>query len=413
MIEYGLKIQYHYTYRNKKTQEEKDSAMSLLLGIIYVAFISLGLPDALLGAAWPSMQGELGVPVSYAGMISIIISAGTIISSLNSDMLTKKLGTGKVTAASVALTAAALWGFSMARSFGALCVIALPYGLGAGAVDAALNNYVALHYKAKHMSWLHCFWGLGASVGPYIMGACLTGGFTWNSGYRVISLLQIALTAVLFATLSRWKETGGYEEGAGARESLGIKDLLKLPGAGAALTVFFCYCAMEQTAGLWAASYMVMNRGMTAGEAAGWASLFYVGITAGRFVSGFITLKLDDRAMVRLGQAVAFGGILMVMLPGSRWLTGAGLVVIGMGCAPIYPALLHETPVNFGADKSQAIMGMQMACAYVGTMVMPPLFGVISGTVGMWVYPWYLMIIAAVMTVMAESLNKIRGGEGV
>ncbi len=387
--------------------------MSLLLGIIYVAFISLGLPDALLGAAWPSMQGELGVAVSWAGVISMIISAGTIVSSLYSDTLTRKLGTGRVTAASVALTAAALWGFSMARSFSALCVMAFPYGLGAGAVDAALNNYVAIHYKARHMSWLHCFWGVGASLGPYIMGACLTGGFSWNTGYRVVSLLQIVLTAVLFATLSKWKETGGRQgdvAGQGERKSLGVKDLLKLPGAKPALASFFCYCALEQTAGLWAASYMVLKRGVTAEAAAKWASLFYLGITAGRFLCGFITLKLDDKAMVRLGQGVAFCGILLLLLPFGQSVTGIGLVMVGVGCAPIYPALLHETPENFGEDKSQAIMGMQMACAYVGTMAMPPLFGMLSGLAGIWLYPWYLISLVAVMTATVECLNRIRGG---
>ncbi len=382
--------------------------MNLLLAIIYVAFISLGLPDALLGAAWPSMRGELGVPVSYAGMISMIISLGTIISSLKSDDLTRKLGTGKVTAVSVAVTAAALWGFSVSRSFGMLCVIALPYGLGAGAVDAALNNYVALHYKARHMSWLHCFWGVGASIGPYIMGACLTGGFSWNSGYRLISLLQIALMAVLFATLFLWKssvsEGGDSQQG---KRGMKVIDLLKLPGAKAALFSFFGYCALEQTAGLWAASYMVLSRGVTAEAAAKWASLFYLGITAGRFVCGFITLKLDDKGMVRLGQAVAMGGIVLLALPLGQSLTGIGLVMVGMGCAPIYPALLHETPINFGADKSQAVMGMQMACAYVGTMVMPPLFGMISDLAGIGLYPWYLFGIAAAMTVMVERLNRL------
>lgn len=384
--------------------------MSLLLAIIYAAFISLGLPDALLGAAWPSIHTELSVPVSYGGIISMIISMGTIISSLKSDDLTRKLGTGKVTAVSVAITAAALWGFSVSRTFGMLCVIALPYGLGAGAVDAALNNYVALHYKARHMSWLHCFWGIGASLGPYIMGACLTGGFGWNSGYRVISILQIALTAVLFITLSMWKSMGGEEEKEGTEiQALGLRGLIKMPGAKAALAAFFCYCGLEQTAGLWAASYMVLERGVTAREAARWASLFYLGITVGRLICGFITMKLDDKSMVRLGQAVAAGGILLLALPMGQNLTGIGLVMVGMGCAPIYPALLHETPVNFGAENSQAIMGMQMACAYVGTMVMPPLLGMISGWTGIWIYPCYLLVIVAVMTIMAERLNRLPG----
>lgn len=383
--------------------------MTLLLGIIYVAFISLGLPDALLGAAWPSIQGEMGVPVSFAGIISIIISGGTIISSLFSDALTKRLGTGKVTVISVAVTAGALWGFSVSNSFWMLCVIALPYGLGAGAVDAALNNYVALHYEARHMSWLHCFWGVGASIGPYIMGACLVGGLPWTGGYRIISLLQMGLTAALFATLSLWKSGKAAEGGQqGARRDIGLREVFKLSGAKEAMVSFFCYCALELTAGLWAASYMVLNRGLSASAAAKWASLFYLGITMGRFVCGFITMKLNDRNMVRLGQAVTVGGIALLMLPLGQAVTGAGLVMVGVGCAPVYPALLHETPANFGEDVSQAIMGMQMACAYVGSMVMPSLFGMISGKTGIWLYPFYLLAIMAVMVVMVERLNKLK-----
>ena len=382
--------------------------MTLLLGIIYVAFISLGLPDALLGAAWPSIQGEMGVPVSFAGIISIIISGGTIISSLFSDALTKRLGTGKVTAISVAVTAGALWGFSVSNSFWMLCVIALPYGLGAGAVDAALNNYVALHYEARHMSWLHCFWGVWASVGPYIMGACLVGGLPWTGGYRIISLLQMGLTAALFATLSLWKSGKAAEgEQQGARRDIGLREVFKLSGAKEAMVSFFCYCALELTAGLWAASYMVLNRGLSASAAAKWASLFYLGITMGRFVCGFITMKLNDRNMVRLGQAVTVGGIAMPM-PLGQAVTCAGLVMVGVGCAPVYPALLHETPANFGEDVSQAIMGMQMACAYVGSMVMPSLFGMLSGKTGIWLYPFYLLAIMAVMVVMVERLNKLK-----
>ena len=379
----------------------------MLLGIIYVAFISLGLPDALLGAAWPSIQGELGVPVSYAGIISIIIAGGTIISSLLSDTLTKKLGTGRVTAVSVAVTAGALWGFSVSDSFWMLCVIALPYGLGAGAVDAALNNYVALHYEARHMSWLHCFWGIGASIGPYIMGACLVGGLPWTGGYRIISVLQMALTAVLFATMYLWKGSRAEEE-QGERRSMGLLEVFGLSGAKEAMISFFCYCGLEQTTGLWAASYMVLNRGISASAAAKWASLFYLGITAGRFVCGFITMKLNDRNMVRLGQAVAVAGIVLLTMPLGQVMTGVGLVMVGVGCAPVYPALLHETPDNFGEDLSQAIMGMQMACAYVGTMVMPSLFGMISGRVGIWLYPFYLLGIVAVMVLMVERLNGLK-----
>lgn len=381
--------------------------MSLLLAIIYVAFISLGLPDALLGSAWPSMHGQLNVPVSYAGIVSMIISAGTIISSLLSDRMTRKLGTGKVTAISVALTALSLLGFSLSRSFILLCVIALPYGLGAGAVDAALNNYVALHYKARHMSWLHCFWGVGATVGPYIMGACLTGGLQWFSGYRIIAILQMVLTAILFLSLPLWNKKEKVEEGEENQKSMGMLQMLKLPGVKEVLISFFCYCAVEQTTGLWGASYMVMERGMSAEVAAKWASFFYLGITVGRFICGFIAMKLEDKEMIRLGQGIIIAGILLLIFPFGNLIMCIGLIMIGLGCAPIYPSLIHETPSNFGAGLSQALIGMQMAFAYVGTTLMPPLFGALAGITGIKLYPFYLLVITVLMVWMVEKLNRV------
>lgn len=385
--------------------------MSFLLAIIYIAFISLGLPDALLGSAWPSMHGQLNVPVSYAGIISMIISAGTIISSLFSDKMNRRLGTGKVTAISVGLTAISLLGFSLSGSFFMLCVIALPYGLGAGAVDAALNNYVALHYKARHMSWLHCFWGVGATIGPYIMGACLTGGLKWSSGYQIIGILQVILTAILIFSLPLWKKSNEAEEEGQTQNKVGMGKLLRLPGVKEVLIAFFCYCAVEQTAGLWGASYMVMERGMSAENAAKWASLFYLGITIGRFICGFISMRMSDKAMIRLGQGMIAVGILLLIFPWGNLIMCIGLVVVGLGCAPIYPSIIHETPTNFGAGLSQALIGMQMAFAYVGTTVMPPLFGVLAGSVGIWLYPFYLLIITLLMIWMVEKLNKVPKAE--
>lgn len=385
--------------------------MSLLLAIIYIAFISLGLPDALLGSAWPSMHGALNVPVSYAGIISMIISAGTIISSLFSDKMNNKLGTGKVTAVSVGLTAVSLLGFSVSKSFLMLCVIAFPYGLGAGAVDAALNNYVALHYKARHMSWLHCFWGVGATIGPYIMGACLTGGFKWNSGYQIIGILQVALTVILIISLPLWRRSNEAAQEGAAQNKIGMGKLLRLPGVKEVLTAFFCYCAVEQTAGLWGASYMVMERGLSPQSAAKWASLFYLGITIGRFICGFISMKMSDKAMIRLGQGMIIAGILLLIFPLGNLIMCIGLVVVGLGCAPIYPSIIHETPTNFGAGLSQALIGMQMAFAYVGTTVMPPLFGALAGKLGIWLYPFYLLIITLLMIWMVEKLNKVPKAE--
>ena len=237
--------------------------MTCLLAIIYLAFISLGLPDTMLGSAWPEMHLQLAVPVSYAGIISMLIATGTVIASLTSDLLTRRLGTGRVTALSVALTAAALLGFSLAPSFWVLCLIALPYGLGAGAVDVALNNYVAIHFHARHMSWLHCFWGIGATLGPYIMGACLTGGWGWHGGYRTVGLIQLALTACLFLTLPLWRGARAQVNGASVEQtpSPGALALLRLPGVKADLLALFAYQGLEQTIGLWAASFMVMARG--------------------------------------------------------------------------------------------------------------------------------------------------------
>lgn len=380
----------------------------LLLVIIYVAFISLGLPDSLLGSAWPSMYGELNVPISYAGIISMIIAGGTIISSVFSDKLIKRLGTGMVTVISVAMTAVALMGFSFSHSFWQLCLWGIPYGLGAGSVDAALNNFVALHYKSRHMSWLHCFWGIGATTGPYIMGMCLTRGAAWNSGYGIIGMIQIALVLCLILSLPLWKakkESNVTE--LTEQRAISLKETIKLPGAKAILVAFFCYCSLETTAGLWASSYMVLYKGIHAETAAKWAALFYLGITIGRLICGFVTDKLGDKRMVRCGQGFALVGILLLLLPFGDVITLMGLVLIGIGCAPIYPSLLHETPDNFGKDNSQAIMGMQMACAYVGSTFMPPLFGLIAEHINIRIYPIYLLLFVVLMFIMVERMNKV------
>ena len=383
--------------------------VSLLLAVIYLAFISLGLPDALLGSAWPSMYLEFGVPVSYAGIISMIIAVGTIVSSLQSDRLTRWLGTGKVTAISVAMTAAALFGFSISHSFVMLCLWAVPYGLGAGSVDASLNNYVALHYESRHMSWLHCMWGVGATVGPYIMGAALTGGMGWNSGYRMIAILQVILTVILIFSLPLWKQRPQLvdAEGKVVREkALSLKEIIGIPGAKEVMLCFFCYCAVEQTAALWASSYLNLYKGIPAERSASFASMFFIGITVGRALSGFITMKLNDVQMIRMGQGIIAAGILVMLLPLGEMASLAGLILIGLGCAPIYPCIIHSTPAHFGAEKSQAIIGVQMASAYVGTCLMPPLFGLIANHITVALMPLYLLVILILMAVMHECLSK-------
>ena len=384
----------------------------LLLVIIYVSFISLGLPDSLLGAAWPTMYPEMGVPVSYAGVISMIIALGTVVSSLQSDRLTLRLGTGKVTAISVAMTAAALFGFSISHSFWMLCLWAIPYGLGAGSVDASLNNYVALHYESRHMSWLHCMWGIGASLGPYIMGFALTRGMRWNSGYRIISMLQIALTAVLVFSLPLWKKRAQARDEVAdqAHKAMSLREILRIPGVKEVMLCFFCYCSVEQTAGLWASSYLTLYKGVPAETAASFASMFFLGITAGSALSGFITMKLEDKQMVRLGLGIILLGAVVMLLPLGRTVSLAGLILIGLGCAPVYPCLIHSTPAHFGPDKSQAIIGVQMASAYVGTCLMPPLFGLIAGHVSVALLPVYLLLFLALMAWMHGRLVQKTNG---
>ena len=389
----------------------------ILLAIIYAAFISLGLPDALLGAAWPSMYREIAVPVSSSGFIFMIIAGGTIVSSLQNDRLTKTFGAGKVTAFSVLLTAVALFGFSISRSYTALCLWAIPYGLGAGSVDASLNNYVALHYASRHMSWLHCMWGIGASAGPYVMGAALTGGYGWNTGYRSIAVLQFGLSAVLLVSLPLWRkrQDGQDDPKSHKAQPLSLRQVAAIPGATEIMLTFFCYCAVEQTANLWASSYLVLYHGLSAEAAAGLASLFFTGITAGRFLSGFLTLKLSDIQMIRLGQGLIAIGIITLLLPFGTITSLAGLLLIGLGCAPVYPSIIHATPANFGEDKSQAMIGVQMASAYAGTCLMPPVFGLVANHLGISLLPFYLMLILIVMVFMHERmflktqrLNKVK-----
>ena len=378
----------------------------LLLGLIYVSFVSLGLPDALLGAAWPIMYSEFGAPVSYAGIIFMIIAGGTVVSSLMSDRLLHRLGAGRVTAISVAVTAAALIGFSVSDSFGMLCLWAIPYGLGAGSVDAALNNYVALHYASCHMSWLHCMWGLGASIGPYIMGAVLTGGGHWSTGYRWIGLLQVVVTAILFLSLPLWRSGQRKEEESGNSKPLPLKEIVRLSGVKEVMLAFFCYCALEQTTGLWASSYLVLYKGIDEETAASFASMFFIGITAGRALNGFLTLKLSDTQLIRLGQGIIAAGIGAMLLPAGEMVSLTALVLIGLGCAPIYPCIIHATPGHFGADKSQSVIGVQMASAYIGNCIMPPLFGLVANHIHVALLPVYLLAILVLMVLMHEGMLR-------
>lgn len=376
----------------------------LLLAIIYIAFISLGLPDSLLGAAWPVMHEDLGAPLSYAGIISMIIAFGTVVSSLQSDRLTLWLGTGKVTAISVAMTATALLGFSASSEFWMLCLWAIPYGLGAGGVDAALNNYVALHYRSWHMSWLHCMWGVGAATGPYIMGMALEMGTGWPAGYHIIAVMQVVLTIILFASLPLWKERKDevQADSGHKRKPLSLREIFWIPGAREILVAFFCYSAVEQTCGLWASSFLNLSKGISAEQAASFGAMFFIGITVGRAINGFLAMRMHDESMIRMGQVLILLGIVTVMLPAGDAVALAGLILIGLGCAPIYPCIIHSTPTHFGKEKSQAIIGVQMAAAYIGTMLMPPLFGILANHLSISLLPIYLLVLLAIMAFMHE-----------
>lgn len=376
----------------------------LLLAVIYLAFISLGLPDSLLGSGWPVMSGDIGAPLSFAGIVTMIISGGTIVSSLFSYKLTIKLGTGLLTALSVLLTAAALFGFSVSGSFAELCLWAIPYGLGAGAIDAALNNYVAVNYSSRHMSWLHSFWGVGTIMSPYIMSYALTTAAGWSGGYRAVSLIQLAIAVIMFLSLPMWKRTSETAEKTESRNKT-LKDVLKIKGVIFVLAAFFAYCAAESTVMLWSSSYLVEARGVGTELAAAFASLFFIGITAGRFLTGIIANRFGDFKLIMTGASIMTAGIILITLP-FEITSLIGFVVIGLGCAPVYPSIIHSTPFNFGAENSQAIIGIQMASAYVGSTFMPPLFGLIAEHIEIRLMPLFLIFFTALLVIMIGRLKK-------
>ena len=384
----------------------RNMVSTALLMMIYLSFISLGLPDSMLGSAWPAMNVSLNAPLWGAGLVQMLISFCTIISSLNSAKLIRKFGTGKLTAISVATTALALLGFSLAKNYAFLLLMAVPLGLGAGAVDAGLNNYVALHCEAKHMSWLHCFWGVGTIIGPMILSAVLRVGGSWATGYRAVGLIQCAVSALLFATLGMWKRGNIQQEEYGAK-ALSVWEVLNLPGAKAGMVTFLCYCAVESTLGLWGATYISQVRGVDEATAASFGAMFYIGITVGRAISGFMAMKLLPKQMVRVGQALLALGCIFMMIPAGSTLSGIGLVVCGLGCAPIYPNIIQDTPVNYGTENSQAAIGVQMAFAYVGSTFLPSIFGALAGVDGYGLLPYFAISICVLMTVLFGIQKKI------
>lgn len=380
----------------------------LLILLIYLAFISLGLPDSLLGSGWPVMHIQFDVPLSSAGIVAMLISGGTIISSLMSAKITKRLGTGLITTLSVFITALALFGFSISTHFYMLCIWAIPYGLGAGAIDAALNNYVALHYSSRHMNWLHCFWGVGTIISPYIMSYFLTQNSDWNGGYKFVSFIQIAITLILLICLPLWKKAHPitYHDEKKSN-TLSLKEAFKIKGVKEILIGFFSYCAAEGTVMLWVSSYLVEAKKITAETAAAFASFFFIGITVGRFISGIISNKISDKKLIQIGTGIIILGIIFISIP-IKISTPAllGFVIMGLGCAPIYPAIIHSTPKNFGKENSQSIIGIQMASAYVGSTFIPPIFGLIANYININLLSIFLMFFVVLMFIMTQKVNK-------
>ena len=375
-----------------------------LLAVIYLAFISLGLPDSLLGAAWPTIYAEFNVPLSYMGIVSMIISGGTIISSLLADRLTRKFGTKYVVAASVLLTAVAIFGFSLSGEFYHLCLFAIPYGFGAGAIDASLNNYVALHYSSRHMSWLHSFWGVGTIISPYVMSYALTHS-VWQDGYRAVSCAQLVIFIALILTLPLWKINKSHGGEEISVKPLGLFGALRIGGVFEVLIGFMAYCAAEATAMLWSSSYFEGVFALSKEESAALGSLFFIGMTVGRFISGFISDRLGDGKMIGIGTAIALAAILLIALP-IKVIAIIGFILLGIGCAPIYPSIIHSTPIRFGEERSQSIIGIQMAAAYFGSTFMPPIFGLIANNISLKLMPLYLasfMLLMAFMLLRAEK----------
>lgn len=384
--------------------------MTTLLVVIYLAFISLGLPDSLLGSTWPAMRLDLNAPLSMAGVLSMFISGCTIISSLNSSRLIQRFKTSRITLVSVLLTAIALLGYSFAPSFIWLFILAIPLGLGAGAIDSGLNNFVALHYEAKHMSWLHCFWGIGATVGPIIISRFLNANNNWRGGYRTISIIQFCLVIAMLITLPQWKvvetETSDSEEK--EKKLITNKEALKLRGAKWALLTFICYCSVEMTTGLWSSTFLTENRGLSTATAAAFVSLYYGGITVGRAFSGFLTMKFKGNTLILGGCILSCAGIVLYMLPLPVFCSAIALIMIGIGFAPIFPNMLQETPVRFGKKASQTMMGLQMGFAYIGSTFVPVVFGFLADKIGSFLLPYFLLVVTLLMIAASGRIAVVK-----
>ena len=375
---------------------------SLLLAVIYLIFISLGLPDSLLGSGWPTMQTVFDVPSSYAGYVSMTISCMTIISALVSPRMIKRFHTKWIVITSIALTVVGLLGFSVCKQYWMLFLFVVPYGLGAGAIDASVNHYVANHYSSSVMNFLHCFYGVGATISPCIMAQALKAA-RWNEGYRWTAYIQAGILLVCILSLPLWKKNEAAAEEKN-RDSAGIIETLAVPGVVLTLIAFFAYCSGEATCFLWTPSYFAGTKaGLSDETIASFGSLIFGGLMLGRLISGFISNRLGDRLLIRVGVAVELLGILLVFLPTTGYiLTAAGFVIVGTGMGPVYPAIQHMAPANFGQRHSAAVIGLQMASAYVGSTFMPMVFGHLQQVVGISIMPFYLLAFALLNICMLE-----------
>ncbi|MBQ7323925.1 MAG: MFS transporter [Clostridia bacterium] len=384
---------------------------SFLLFIIYIAFIGLGLPDSMFGTAWPAIYADFALPISYGSFITSIVACGTIVSTLFSARLIHKFGTNKVVAVSTLLTAVALLGFSFSNNIWVMMLLSVPLGLGAGAVDVALNNYVALHYSAKQMSFLHCFYGIGVSVSPYVLSLVIGGENGWRNGYQIAFFIQIAISILLFASQSVWNKVGKTESSTEVDEvkNLTIRETLKIPGVKSMCALFFLTCVIECRFSCWGITYLVEYKHMSAEQAASVILFYFVGMALGRFLSGVFADKVHSWKIIMIGELVLGVAVFLLALPGSAMLSSIGLFMIGLGNGPLFPNFNHLAPESFGKDVSESVISLQMAAAYVGVLVGPLLCGLLGQGLGMFIFPIYIIcafIAMAVITVSAQKLLK-------
>ena len=382
--------------------------MIILLLLIALTFVGLGLGDSLLGSAWPSMYGQFGVDPAAAGTLSMLMSGSTIVATYMSARILRRFGTGTVLAAGLLIMGTAVVGFSMANHFVVLCLLMIPLGFSTGSVDAGGNGFLTLHYSAKHLNWIHCLWGVGATAGPGIMAFSLMRLGGWTTGYRIVGVIQLVLAAVMFASLSRWKKVSQSKEEQveeEPKEVLGGLKLLRLRGARFAILLFFFLGGLESTLALWSTTYLVTAREIARETATSWLALYYLGLTGGRFLGGFVAMRLRSRQMAGLGLCLIFAGIVTIMLPFEQSLM-PGFILTGLGVAPLFPNFTHGTPGIFGKGHTQAMIGLQMAALFLGVTTLPPLFGLIGSRFGYQLFPLYVGILLAITTTTALTLYR-------